>query len=219
VIYEDGTRTASIEASLSPHIPGPLDTILITNDTVDASSNVSLIAYKLDPQLAPAIVSRTIGEVAPAQPLDPFALALGGLSSPGRLQLAYEIAKLKNAKFIFTGSSISSTNEYTVLLFPIGTNYQVPTGKKLIIFAVTIHCTVGAKGSGLGYGDNAVSNSSSAPTNFQAIITTHWENATVLQTFDELVYAEVPAEKFPHQVAESTSGTNIMAVFAIEADA
>lgn len=86
-----------------------------------------------------------------------------------------------------------------------GSAYQVPTGKKLIIWAMRQQ-TVGAAGGVLGfvaYGDTAVSNSATGPTNSVQIpmggaYTYPFVVKTQYDILETPAYFEIPAGKFPY---------------------
>lgn len=81
---------------------------------------------------------------------------------------------------------------------PRGTDYQVPSDKTTYITDITgfPQVTSGNIVMEIGYGDEAVSNSASAPTGATVVWSATWAaEAGSLQALD--VWAEIPAEKYP----------------------
>lgn len=100
-----------------------------------------------------------------------------------------------------SNSQIQVTSErYDTLESPEGTDYQVPTGKTLYITKLQV-------GSGatsgtffildVGYGDDGVANSASAPTNRKVVYRTIYMQGAGLRG-DLDVFIPIPAGKYPY---------------------
>jgi len=104
---------------------------------------------------------------------------------------------------------------YCTFQSPVGTYYQVPTGKKFIITKIIYH----GEGAGvcilIGYGDNAV-NGGSPPTNY-VYLSKDIRGVTAWLEYTIDCYFEVPAGKYPFYKAESQN--SVVHGFGVEIDA
>jgi len=90
------------------------------------------------------------------------------------------------------------------------TGYQVTTGKVLYIAKMLFLNQTAAHGiNEIGFGDNAVNNSGSAPTNSVALISGIDLGATIVRTptLMDLGFLPVRDQKFPYLRANSTGGS------------
>jgi len=206
IINVGGGKVDEMEAAQFPYIPGPVAEIQFKNDIAEAGKSIQITAYKISrlaPPMPPPSPPGTRGEI-----VDPF-FGLGGPSTNKMLK-PFNIAKETGVGSILNmGAAFTTTAEHDALQSPSGTDVQVSTGKKLIIFAGMCKTSAAAKALGLGYADDAVDNSATPGTNEVVLINPNaWENATPDETFELIdCYVEIPAAKFPHALAESTSGT------------
>lgn len=94
----------------------------------------------------------------------------------------------------------SAANRFDTLQSPEGTNYQVPAGKTFFISRIIWTGTALGNAVVIGFGDNAVSDSVTAPTNAQNLTpsTIGVFRVTVAnQVQSENLLIAIPAGKFP----------------------
>lgn len=115
---------------------------------------------------------------------------------------------------LILGANMSG-NKYWTFAEGNGTgDYQVPVGKTLQVLAVQTVCTTASNGvSILLYGDNAVDNSSTPPTNpvFQFNNKNSFSAQPGVHSF--ITDFEVPAGKYIHALDNDTSGSFGMFLF------
>lgn len=207
-----------VEAKDLAYIPGPVQSIRFGNDTAQSGKNINLIKYhtsRLAPPMVPPSPPGTRSELA-----DPF-LSAGGPNAKG-MMLAFIKAKFTGVGdiIVFTAGGIATTNQFDTLESPLGTNYQVTVGKRLIIFFGIFRTSAVAKGIGIGYADDGVSNSATGGTN----TVTRWVGgawkASAADSTEELegMWAEIPSSKFPQAESESNSGTILHNWLGVEVD-
>ena len=97
-------------------------------------------------------------------------------------------------------------------------DYQVPVGKKLIVLGYHCSSTSATPGDvALCWGDNAVANTSTPPTNVRNNNRSFQLTPRSAVSYLNDVYVEVPAEKYPHVFSDNASATIIL--IGIEVDA
>lgn len=90
--------------------------------------------------------------------------------------------------------------------------YQVTAGKTLYIIGGTIQAgTAATNVSSMGYGDTAVDNSASAPTNNKVLIPAGLHCAAANTEYDLKIWMAIPATKYPYIVL----GANGIAHFTV----
>ena len=224
ITYQVRARTgaafgAEIEAKDLAYIPGPVREIRFGNDLAQAGKNINLIKYhisRLAPPMVPPSPPGTRGEI-----VHPHIFS-GGANSQG-LEFPFDVAKFTGVgePLVFTGTGLTTTNQFDSFQNPKGTDFAVTVAKRLIVYFLAINTTTAAKSTGLQFADTAVNNSATAGTNPVDITSnSYWENATANQTFECIgAYGEIPAGKFPAISASSDSGTILWAALGIEVDA
>jgi len=210
---------AEIEAKDLAYIPGPVRQIRFGNDTVQSGKNINLIKYhisRLAPPMIPPSPPGTRSEL-----VDPH-LGLGG-TGVRKIELPFLISQFTGVGPLLTFTfDLTDTKQYSQLEKPKGTlDFAVATGKRLILFYIHILTATATKGCGLAYGDDAVDNSATGPTNTVDLTQgSNWHNATAEETFEGMgCFVFVPAGKVPHISAESTSGNLSGQVLGVEVDA
>lgn len=110
-----------------------------------------------------------------------------------------------NAKILISATTAAN---YDVFKFNMS-NYQVPTGKILRIWAFRVSSNAAAANalSRIGYGDTAVLDAAGAPTNY--VIKLPWSVITtsVNSLTEGQMYVEIPAGKYPHVYNSSVIST------------
>jgi len=209
-----GGFTEEIELSKFPYIPGPVDVIQFKNDSAESGKSIFVRKIRLGKLASPPIV--------PDEEVDPH-IILGG-----SLQVPYSISKFTNPVFKTLSASLITTNNIGSFEFPEGTDYSVPTGKKLDVYrAIGLSAIVTELV--LGYGDDGVAPGTTDPTNPVFVIgsnTTGTNLSSPLglptvgksETFD--IHFPVPAGKFPFgEFTLGASGSKFAVLFGVESDA
>ena len=122
------------------------------------------------------------------------------------LDVPYSIATKSNPVFVSLQANLASdaaNPRYMTMEEPVGTDYQVPSGKELYILKIFYANSTANVYLNWGYGDTAVAEGISAPTNAtlvlgSAVATGSSFLATAATTTYEFkVYAKIPASKYP----------------------
>ena len=93
--------------------------------------------------------------------------------------------------------SSANANQYSVLNDKDGNNYQVPTGKILIITQIIFSSATASCAIEISYGDTAVTASGTPPTNNKTMLARIYIPSA--DEYAELgVYLQIPAGKYPH---------------------
>lgn len=87
--------------------------------------------------------------------------------------------------------------KYDVLEDHEGNDYQVPDGSTLLIGKIDYCCSTAGEDFRIIYGDNAVTNSTTAPTN-DVKITKNITVQTADREFEIEIFGIVPENKYPH---------------------
>jgi len=214
-----GEKVDEMEAQQFAYIPGPVETIDFKNDVAEAGKSIFITAYKIS-RLAPPMPPPS-APGTPSELVDPH-LGLGG-TGVRKIELPFDVSKFTGVSDLFTFTfDLTDTKQYSQLEKPKGTlDFAVTTAKRLILFYIHILTATATKGCGLAYGDDAVDNSATGPTNTVDLTQgSNWHNATAEETFEGMgCFVFVPAGKVPHISAESTSGNLSGQVLGVEVDA
>lgn len=90
-----------------------------------------------------------------------------------------------------------ATTKYNTFEEVIGTDYQVTTGKTLYLSLAIPIASTADTGFYLGYGDDAVNNSATPPTNavqLMDLISVH----NAYTPYEVPIFATIPADKYPY---------------------
>ena len=91
---------------------------------------------------------------------------------------------------------VGNADRYTSYQNPVGTYYQVPTGKKLVITGLCYCGSSIAARCSIGYGDDTKDNDAAAPTNF--IDVSGEFTSYIAYKFEKIeILIEIPALKYP----------------------
>jgi len=112
-------------------------------------------------------------------------------------------------KGLWAGQNAGS---YMTFQSPVGTYYQVPTGKKFIITKIVYHGEGANVQIRIGYGDDTT-NSGSPPTNAVYLVQ-FLSGVTAFLEYSIDCYFEVPEGKYPFYKAESQN--SVVHIFGVE---
>ena len=111
------------------------------------------------------------------------------------------------------------TNDYETMEFPVGTDYQVPSGKTLYITKIIAGTNAGSADFAIGYGDTGVANGTTPPTNFVQITPNRMYPFKYVNgsgssgvTTDIDVWIPIPALKYPCVRSNGTAGAYVSAI-------
>ena len=111
-----------------------------------------------------------------------------------------ETRNITEARALVSSQDLVGSSRYDTLERPRGTDYQVPAGKKLYLgklLGIPVVASTGTCTLDIGYGDDAVANSVSAPTNAKVVVTFTVPGGTDRKIEIDL-FGEVPAGKYPY---------------------
>jgi len=221
-----GEKVDEMEAEQFAYIPGPVERIDFKNDTAEAGKSIFVTAYKIS-RLAPSMPPPSPpGTGSPSDVVDPEVL-LAGLA-----KLPYSISKATNPVFVTANVAITGTNTFMTFESPVGTDYDVPASKKLIIYKVIYQGAVLVTYLTLGYGDDGKADGTVEAANFVRIIGSGNSGSPLVNggsggptggtadaKFSEEILVEVPAGKFPAANKNNTNGIFSATIFGVEVDA
>ena len=114
---------------------------------------------------------------------------------------------------------LNPDGRYSTLECPMGTDYQVPAGKTFKITKVIFVMPLTGDAFDIGYGDDAVENSTTPPTNYVRVLASgatytlsflYAAAGGTVYVFD--VYGEIPAGKFPCVQSKANPGIHVIGI-------
>ena len=150
------------------------------------------------------------------------ALVVGyGLWATNGRNQPFDALQTLNGNAVSAFAETTAADEYMTFESPVGTDYQVPSGRTLMITRVVFQSTLDGAAIVIGYGTNAVPAGASAPTS--AISVVGRAHATdpvspvvanaVADHFAVDIYAEIPASMYPFF---QSSGVAQVQIFGVE---
>ena len=118
-------------------------------------------------------------------------------------------ARARIVALIATDAGGITDGNYDTLQSPVGTNYAVPAAVTLFITGLTVGAGAAGVVVELGYGDDAVNDSASAPS---AAVVLYEQTLGAAQALAELdVFGQVPAGKLPYMRVTGAGAWRAMA--------
>lgn len=118
-----------------------------------------------------------------------------------------------------TAPTSKGTADYETMEFPVGTDYQVPSGKTLYITKLIVSANAASADFAIGYGDTGVANGVTAPTNFVQITPNRMYPFKYVNgsgssgvTTEHDVWIPIPQLKFPCARSNGTAGAYVTAI-------
>mgnify|MGYP001617726908 CR=1 FL=1 len=132
-------------------------------------------------------------------------------------QIHYTLANKTNPVFLTLCAEIASTHSNMTLESPIGTDYQVPTGKVAYLLILHFYTSGATRQHSIGYADTGVASGVAAGTN-PVLVTEAYGSAAASTNYVNKVYASIPAGKFPHIQCAAEAVISYVTVYGVEVD-